>query len=139
MSNKEAAKTLTDLATPEIVGIFWITTRGLDRSLEGFDQLNYLFDGLLSQFLYGEEVTSRRANLFFTDNFNKSLFLAHIKTEGASKSEISGEIDEQVALIQSHASDRNKILVIQDTDHNWLNELDKRYSQFKFISLKVSE
>lgn len=137
MPNKEAAKTLRDLATPEIVGIFWITSHSLDRTLDGFDQLNYLFDGLLSQFLYGEEVTSRRANLFFTENFNKSLFLAHIKTEGASRSEISGEIDEQVALIQSNASERNKILVIQETDHDWLPDLTKRYSQFQFLSLKI--
>lgn len=138
MSN-ETSKTLTDLVTPEIVGIFWITTKPLDRSLRGFDQLNYLFDGLLSQFLYGEEKADSRANLFFTDNFNKSFFLAHIKTQGASPSEISGEIDEQVALIQSNALNRNKVLVIQDTDFNWLPDLNKRYSQFQFLPLKEAE
>jgi len=126
---------IIDHVTPDIIGIFWITTNALDRTLVGFDQFNYLFDGLLSQFIYGENVSEKRANLFFTHNFGHSLFLAHLKTEGASKSELAGEIDEQIALIQSGANGRTKILVMQDTSNDWLAELQKRYGHFSFSKI----
>ncbi len=137
MLNKIDASLLIDQVTPEIIGIFWLTTQPLDRSLQGFDQLNYLFDGLLSQFLFGENVVEKRANIFFTDNFSKTLFLAHLKIEGASKSEISGDIDEQIALIQANMQGRTKILVIQDTKVDWMSDLTKRYDQFNFVDLKL--
>lgn len=123
---------IIDHVTPDIIGIFWITTSALDRKLAGFDQFNYLFDGLLSQFIYGENVSEKRANLFFTKNFGQSLFLAHLKTEGASKSELAGEIDEQIALIQSGANSRKRILVLHDSSSDWFAELQKRYGQFSF-------
>lgn len=126
---------IIDHVTPDIIGIFWLTSEGLDRKLSGFDQFNYLFDGLLSQFIYGENVSEKRANLFFTKNFGHSLFLAHLKTEGASKSELAGEIDEQIALIQSGANSRTKILVLQDTTSDWFAELQKRYGQFSFSKI----
>lgn len=126
---------IIDHVTPDIIGIFWITNSALDRKLAGFDQFNYLFDGLLSQFIYGENVSEKRANLFFTKNFDQSLFLAHLKTEGASKSELAGEIDEQIALIQSGANGRTKILVLQDTTNDWFAELHKRYGHFTFSKI----
>lgn len=137
MPNKIDPSILIDQVTPEIIGIFWLTSSSLDRSLTGFDQFNYLFDGLLSQFLYGENVAEKRANIFFTDNFSKTLFLAHLKTEGASQSEISGDIDEQIALIQSNVQGRSKILVLQDTTNDWAMELQKRYVQFTFIKVNL--
>ena len=85
--------------------------------------------------IYGESNSKSRANIFFTDNFNQTLFLAHLNTEGSSKSEIAGEIDEQVALIQSNANDRRKVLVISSSSADWTTELSKRYSQFEFISV----
>ncbi len=137
MSNKIDPNILLDHVTPEVIGIFWLTSKPLDRALLGFDQLNYLFDGLLSQFIYGENITDKRSNIFFTDNYSKTLFLAHIKTEGASPSELSGDIDEQIALVQSNIQGRFNILVVQDTTNDWLKELQKRYDQFTFIKINL--
>ncbi len=137
LNHETRPKNLADMVTPEIIGLFWITPAPLSRELASFDQLNYLFDGLLSQMIYGESSSRSRANIFFTDNFNQTLFLAHLNTEGSSKSEIAGEIDEQVALIQSNANDRRKVLVISSSHADWTAELSKRYSQFEFISVTL--
>lgn len=137
LNHETRPKNLADMVTPEIIGLFWITAAPLSRELSSFDQLNYLFDGLLSQMIYGESSSKSRANIFFTDNFNQTLFLAHLNTEGSSKSEISGEIDEQVALIQSNAVQRKKVLVLNSDKVDWVSELSKRYSQFEFISISL--
>lgn len=134
LTNSDSSS-LVDLVTPETIGLFWITNSSLNRELKGFEEINYLFDGLISQFLFGQSVVEKRANIFFTDNFSKTLFLAHITAEGASKSEIAGDIDEQVALIQSNMQGRIKILILQDTTHDWAAELSKRYDQFTFIKI----
>lgn len=132
MPDHDNSKILIDLVTPEVMGVFWITKSPLRRSLAGFDQLNYLFDGLISQFVASEEVSEKRANIFFTENFNQTIFLAHLNISGISHSEIAGEIDEQIALIQANAKGRKRLLVIQDSDSDWDQQLNKRYPQFNF-------
>lgn len=128
-------KAVIDQFTPEVLGVFWITDEELSLDLHGFDEFNYLFDGLISQYLYGQKSTGEkqlpRANIFFTNNFDKKLFLAHIKHEG----DISGILDDQVALIQENSKERRKVLIFNKTSKNWMVELKKRYSQFEFFSL----
>lgn len=128
-------KKVIDHFTPEVLGVFWITNEELNRDLLGFDEFNYLFDGLISQYLYGqrdqeEEKHLERSNVFFTKNFNQKIFLAHLKTHDS----IAGVIDDQIALIHENNSDvRKKILLFNQTSTNWLNDLAKRYPQFEFI------
>lgn len=124
-----------DQFTPEILGAFWITDKELSRDLSGFDEFNYLFDGLISQYLYGQTTEKRslpRANIFFTKNFNQKIFLAHIKQDG----DISGALDEQIAIIKQSTDSRKQILLFNETSRNWLQELQKRYSQFEFLPLE---
>lgn len=136
LSNQAKLQTVIDQFTPEYLGLFWITDEELSRDLLGFDEFNYLFDGLISQYLYGqstfEDKNLPRANIFFTKNFNKKLFLAHIKRD----SDISGVLDEQIALIQGNTEDRKKILIFNKTTHNWVFDLKKRYPQFEFYALE---
>lgn len=124
-----------DQFTPEVLGAFWITDKELSRELAGFDEFNYLFDGLISQYLFDKSRAIEslpRANIFFTKNFNKKIFLSHIKNEG----DISGALDEQMAIIKSSEETRKKILVHNLSSKDWLNELKKRYSQFEFQKLE---
>jgi hypothetical protein len=126
-----------DQFTPDILGVFWITNEVLSRDLLGFDEFNYLFDGLISQYLYGktmgEGVVLPRSNIFYTKNFNQNIFLAHIKQDG----EIAGVLDEQIALIQENTSNNRKIiLILNNTSTNWVSNLQKRYPKFDFHDLE---
>ena len=130
-------KSVIDQFTPDILGLFWITEEELTRDLEGFDEFNYLFDGLISQYLYGQSTQHDsalpRSNIFFTNNFNKKLFLAHIKQD----SEIACVLDEQIALIQENSVDRKKVLILNRTSKNWVQDLQKRYPKFEFHALEL--
>lgn len=132
-------KSVIDQFTPEILGAFWITDEELSRELLGFDEFNYLFDGLISQYLYGQSLDKNqelnRSNIFFTNNFNQKIFLAHIK----NSSETAGVLDEQISLIQGNRGERKKILIFNLSSKNWLNELQKRYAQFEFQNFNIEK
>ncbi len=137
-TNTKTSPNILDQFTPEVLGIFWVTSAELSRELAGFDDFNYLFDGLLSQYLYGQETTSNQhAHIFFTQNFNNKVFLAHLRTKDLTKSQISGDIDEQVALIEAKNPARKTILILDKTSDEWMPELKKRYSQFEFKALDI--
>lgn len=129
-------KNTLDQFTPDIIGIFWMSPESLSRSLPYFSELNYLFDGLISEFLFEREKESEKAHIFFTQNFGQKFFLAHINTKGQTKSQIAGDIDEQISLITQSKEDKREdcktILIFDLTSDLWMNELQKRYSQFEF-------
>lgn len=130
-------KSVIDQFTPDILGVFWITDEELSRDLLGFDEFNYLFDGLISQYLYGQSVSKDKAlprsNIFFTQNFGQRIFLAHIKQD----SETAGVLDEQIALIQENSGERKKIFIFNKTSKNWVDDLKKRYPKFEFHALEL--
>lgn len=128
--------TILDQFTPEVLGLFWFTRDELERELVGFEQFNYLFDGLISQYLYGKETqTDKHAHIFFTENFQSRIFLAHLKTKDFTKSQLASDIDEQIALVSPSKENRKIILVFDKTEHAWTTELKKRYPQFDFREL----
>jgi hypothetical protein len=136
----ETNVTILDQFTPQVLGVFWITRDELNRDLPGFDNFNYLFDGLISQYLYGQEDhQEKHAHIFFTENFQDRIFLAHLKAKELTKSQIAGDIDEQIALIQSTKSEKKIILVMDSTEHEWPSELKKRYPQFEFRALDITQ
>ncbi|MBC7714656.1 MAG: hypothetical protein H7177_15020 [Rhizobacter sp.] len=129
---------ILDQFTPEVLGIFWLTRDDLNRELQGFEDFNYLFDGLISQYLYGQENNNEKhAHIFFTENYKSKIFLAHLKTKEHSKSQVAGDIDEQLALIKPGSSEKKIILVFDKTDDRWFLELNKRYPQFEFKELEA--
>lgn len=133
-------KIVIDQFTPDILGLFWVTDEELDRDLLGFDEFNYLFDGLISQYLYGQkeintDLDLNKTNIFFTKNFNNKIFLAHIK----SHTGIAGTIDEHFALIQNDkTSVRKRILLFNTTARELSSDLQRRYPHFEFKSLRLS-
>ena len=131
--------TILDQFTPLVLGVFWITRDELNRDLAGFDSFNYLFDGLISQYLYGQDDhKEKHAHIFFTKNYQDRIFLAHLNAKDVTKSQIAGDIDEQIALIQATKSENKIILVLDSTDHEWVSELKKRYPQFEFRALSLN-
>lgn len=129
---------ILDQFTPEVLGAFWITREDLARELVGFDDFNYLFDGLISQYLYGQENhQDKHSHIFFTENYQERVFLAHLKAKDLTKSQLAGDIDEQIALIQTAKNEKKIILVCDTTEHEWHSELKKRYPQFEFRVIKI--
>ena len=127
-------KNVLDQFTPDILGVIWITNEELSRELFGFDEFNYLFDGLISQYLYGQElahlgINSKRSNLFFTKNFNQNIFLIHLQIQN----DISSLSEEHVTMIQK----KKKILLLNKTPKNWGSDFQKHYPQFDFIKLEL--
>ena len=139
MPNSTRVKlSVLDQFTPDVLGIFWITRENLNRDLLNFEDFNYLFDGLISQYIYGQDLAlDKHAHIFFTENYNDRIFLAHLRTRDLTKSQISGDIDEQIALIQASKSENKVILILDKTEDQWHSELKKRYPQFEFRVLDV--
>ena len=141
-SNLESnLKTVIDLFTPDILGVLWITTEELSRDLLGFDELNYLFDGLISQYLYGQqklgvEINIHKSNIFFTKNFNQNIFLTHFELNNNLENAIN---DQMTLVIENKNSERKKIIVFNQTDSKLSSDLFKRYPQFEFIDLELSK
>ena len=134
-------KIVIDLFTPDILGVLWITSEELSRDLLGFDELNYLFDGLISQYLYGQqklgvELNIHKSNIFFTKNFNHNLFLTHIEfNENLDKA-----INDQMALVVANKnSERKKIIIFNQTESKLSSDLNNRYPQFEFIDLTLTK
>lgn len=132
-NNTKAIVSIIDQFTPDVLGIFWVTQEALSLDLSNFEEFNYLFDGLISQYVYGQEANSdKHAHIFFTENYNARIFLAHLCTKNVTKSQIAGDIDEQIALIQAAKSENKVIYILDKTQNQWHSELKKRYPQFEF-------
>ncbi len=139
MPNSTRVKlSVLDQFTPDVLGIFWITSEDLNRDLSNFEDFNYLFDGLISQYIYGQETTTdKHAHIFFTENFNSKIFLAHLRTRDLTKSKIATDIDDQIALLQASKSEKKIIYILNKTSEDWLTELIKRFPQFDFRPLRT--
>ncbi len=134
----QVKRSVLDQFTPDVLGIFWITREDLDRDQPNFEDFNYLFDGLISQYIYGQEKTAdKHAHIFFTENYNERIFLAHLRTQNLTKSQIAGDIDEQIALLQASNSKNKVIYVLDKTEDQWHTDLKKRYPQFDFKVLST--
>ena len=134
-------KTVIDLFTPDILGVLWITSEELSRDLLGFDELNYLFDGLISQYLYGQqklgvEINIHKSNIFFTKNFNQNIFLTHIEFNDNLENAINNQM---TLVIENKNGERNKIIVLNQTESKLSSDLFKSYPQFEFIDLDLSK
>ena len=129
-------KIFNDQFSPEIIGALWVTDAELELKLKGFDEFNYLFDGLLSQYLFGEETKNspkNTTNIFFTNNFNQHLFLIHLKND----SQLSTSLQKQMELIEkSNNNGRKTILVFNQTSSNLQINLETSYPQFIFKNLE---
>jgi hypothetical protein len=130
-------KIVIDLFTPDVLGVLWITEQELSRELPAFSEFNYLFDGLISQYLYGQQVEDKhleRKNTFFTKNFNKLVFLVHTKFGTNSKDALFEHID---ILHYNQTEERRKILLLDSVNSGLLHQLKEKYPQFLFQEIRL--
>lgn len=136
-NNSSQIPLIIDLFTPEILGAFWITEKKLSRDSVGFNEFNYLFDGLISLHIYGQEnsLNEINKNSFFTHNFEKLLFLVHVQNSKKSFDYIYEHID---VIKHNQAENRRKILILNDSNVGFKENLEKKYPQFIFENITLS-
>ena len=108
-------KNVLDQFAPDILGAVWISNEELSMDLLGFDEFNYLFDGLISQYLYGQEQASvdkhlERSSVFYTKNFDQNIFLIHLQMRNDSSSLMA---DQNNLIRKNKLDERKKILLFK--------------------------
>lgn len=121
---------LLDRLTPAILGAIWIGDDILDPTTSGFTELNYIFDGLISQtiHLYSKEQQSSPLS-FFTKNFGENFFLYYVVKK----------VTFPIVLPITPTENRNKILIINSSSNKKIQiELfEKNLPGFQFELLDL--
>lgn len=113
--------------TPDISGIFWFTEENINQRPGNFNDLDYIFDGLLSKNLSDKEGTL--PSLFFTKSFSKKVFLYHFPKEV--------NVDffpKSFEIISKNNLETRKFLVIDETKKDWISFLKKKHSNYTFLN-----
>ena len=134
-------KNVLDQFAPDILGAVWISNEELSMDLLGFDEFNYLFDGLISQYLYGQEQASvdkhlERSSVFYTKNFDQNIFLIHLQMRNDSSSLMA---DQNNLIRKNKLDERKKILLFNQTQKYWGRDLQIRYPDYDFIDSEFTE
>lgn len=122
---------LLDRLTPAFQGAIWIGGGALDITVSGFSELNYLFDGLLSQAVYQYSPEQKKIPLsFFTKSFGENFFLYYFIKE----------VNFPIFLPMSPTENRNKILIINSNPAHTIIQtelLKKHLPSFQFELLEL--
>jgi len=99
-------KNLLETISPKYLGIIWATKGLLSEKLEYFEEINYLFNGILNKSKNSEKTT-----LLLGNSFGNPFFLTHIQE---NDSMIEQNLDQTLQIIKSLNSDNKNILFIGD-------------------------
>ncbi|RLA61898.1 MAG: hypothetical protein DRQ89_10380 [Epsilonproteobacteria bacterium] len=113
-------KSLTEAITPEYLGIIWVTKDQLLEKPEKFDQIDYLFNGLITKSM--AQNSSGKKGLFMGNSFGHPFFLAHFKEDAPN---FEKEMNEAMEMIYKLGLKSNKVLVISEKKFNF-----KKYKNF---------
>ena len=121
---------LLDRLTPATLGAIWIGDSALDSTTLGFSELNYIFDGLISQtiHLYSKEQKSSPLS-FFTKNFGENFFLYYVVEK----------VTFPIVLPIAPTENRNKILIINSSSNKKIpiETFEKKLPGFQFELLDL--
>lgn len=120
---------LLDRLPPHTLGAIWIGEKALDLTTPGFSELNYVFDGLISQTIhqYSNEQKSNQLS-FFTKNFGENFFLYYFMEK----------IKFPIVVPIMPTNNRNTILIINSTNKKiQIDTFEKNLPGFKFELLDV--
>lgn len=113
---------------PNTIAVFWITKNELSENLQYFNHFNYLFNSLISEYLKENATISKsKSHVFLTKNFNSKLWLVHL-----NGTNLSSEIKESISLFKNESILRLEILVLNETEKKWEDELPQIYNDFIF-------
>jgi len=121
--------------TPEVLGLFWLTNDDLIKKPKYFHSIDYLLDGLLTNYLNIEQQNefSRQKKFFVSSSFGHPFFVSHIHLG-------STDIQEELIEIMNIATplkriEHQKIVIIDNSTENISAFLDKKFKDFSFVNL----
>lgn len=117
--------------TPSLAGLIWITSEELPARPNGFNELDYFFDGLLTHFTQTQKNNGPakfNKTFFSTEAFGKAFALTHLKI---SDEKIESELEAIFKVLHSNQDDPRKIAVLNMSDKPL--KLDAK----RFISLSI--
>lgn len=136
---------LLDAITPDVLGVFWLTSTELHTRPRPFDALNYVLNGLLSEYCHNKDIIekdektlnvnsdSKYKNFFSSNNYGAPFFVAHLKE---NVSLVEQDFINLMTLAQTlKKQNKTTILYIDLIPTNNLTILRKKYSNFNFVSL----
>lgn len=122
----------------DALGVIWLTQGPLSMDQKAFYEFNYIFDGLLGEFLTNaDKPTLGALNSFYTESFGKTFFLIHINTETESKKKISDLLIDQVSLAGALKNSNKLILTLDETKASWIPELKATFQNFEFKAIDL--
>lgn len=106
LQNKEHYHLLLDQITPFCEGVIWITKEKLSTRPFLFAELDYLTNGLLTKFIKENVTYPSHKNIFFTKNFDHTIFVAHLHAGEISKGDLEIEIAHIVEWTRQFFADK---------------------------------
>lgn len=102
---------ILDQITSQTRGIVWLTSKPLAELPKHFEDLDYLFDGIISKKISQLDVIDQHfeKNLFSGKSFEKDLLL--IQLWGTDSAKLNKELIEALALVPAK-DDGSKIIVL---------------------------
>ncbi len=123
---------LQDHIKTNTAGIIWITKEKLSHKLNLYNDLNYFFNGLITQYLKTSKNKEKNdgINFFISNNFNDSFFLGHLTIQ---TNNLQDYLKNLILLINNkNWENMDEILVIDSASCNALLSLEKLKTGFNF-------
>jgi hypothetical protein len=120
---------ILDRLSPYFAGAIWLGTEHISNETSGFQELNYIFDGLISQTieLYSDEPNDKHL-AFYTKSFGENFFLYYF----------INNIKTPFTIPSTATSKRNKVLIINANSKNKI-EIKKIENEFPSFQFEVLE
>jgi hypothetical protein len=123
--------------TPQVLGLFWITSTNLSQFPSPFLEMDYFLDGLLTRYIQQRQnrkkQTLEEKNFFVSESFGTPFFVAHLKDHES----VLKELEELMELIKPLAREGKRKILLLDKNHNHLAALEKDYRDWIFEHLEL--
>jgi hypothetical protein len=120
---------IIDRLTPDFQGAIWIGNSPLSENIPGFKELNYIFDGLISQAIHSYTKEQMNNPLsFFTKCFGEDFFLYYF----------INNFELPISLPKNRTENNNKVLIINATLEGKIQteKIEKSFPAFQFELLE---
>lgn len=125
---------MLDLITHEVRGIIWLTDKPLANFPSCFQELNYLFDGLIGQHVANASHGSlgSEKNVFIGRSFDRDIVL--IQIYGFEKTERLKILHDTVPIIPGQSEHANVLLIAKEDSSQLAKDLKKKFGfRFKYF------
>ncbi|MCK5884835.1 MAG: hypothetical protein KAG61_14185 [Bacteriovoracaceae bacterium] len=133
---KSAIQILQDEITPYTLGVFWITPSPLTKDTPLTREFDYFTNGQISNFLKTKSPEEKKftKNIFIQKSFGEDTFICHLQDVLSERAESLMQLK---SLIDSVKTERNELVLINTTSHDYSLELKKLYPKLTIRCIKI--